>query len=267
MAWGLPGILRFLPKPTVVPDPKIPQTLRLLSPGARVLDVGAGGRRIIPTIVTLDAVAGPDVDIIGDIHKMPIEENSFDCVFCTGTLEHVREPRQAVAEIYRVLKPGGIVHIDVPFIQGYHADPSDYWRFTIDGLKLLCQPFEEIDSGVHIGPSCGLVWVAREWADSWCTNRYLSNFLLALTAYLTAPLKYLDFLMIHSARSHRVASAVYFRGRKPGKCPAEMPLAIASRAEGVNFSSHKEQGTRAGLVPAVSQRGEVATIGPVAVAK
>jgi SAM-dependent methyltransferase len=238
--WGLPGIYRFLPKSTVIPNPKIPETLCLLAPGAKVLDVGAGGRRIIPTIVTFDVVAGTNVDIAGDIHEMPIEDNSFDCVFCTGTLEHVRDPRRAVEEIYRVLKPGGIVHIDVPFIQGYHADPTDYWRFTIDGLKLLCQAFEELDSGVHIGPSCGLVWVAREWADSCCTNRLLSNVLLALMAYLTAPLKYLDFLMIRSARSHRVASAVYFRGRKPRKCPTETPLAVASRARGVNceWSNH-----------------------------
>jgi SAM-dependent methyltransferase len=262
--WGLPGILRFLPKPTITPDPKIPQTLHLLTPGAKVLDVGAGGRRIIPTIVTFDVVSGPDIDIIGDIHEMPIEDSSFDCIFCTGTLEHVREPRRAVEEMYRVLKPGGIIHIDVPFIQGYHADPSDYWRFTIDGLKLLCQAFEEIDSGVHIGPSCGLVWVAREWADSCCTNRVVSNLLLTVMALVTAPLKYLDFLMIRSSRSHRVASAVYFRGRKPRKSPAETALEVPSRC--AHFSSgRKEQG--AGLVPAVSQNGELATVGPAAVSQ
>jgi hypothetical protein len=39
---------------------------------------------------------------------------------------------------------------------GYHADPTDYWRFTLDGLRLLCRYFEELDSGIHIGPSCGL---------------------------------------------------------------------------------------------------------------
>jgi SAM-dependent methyltransferase len=215
VGWGLPGILRFLPKPTVVPTPQIPRTLRLLAPGARILDVGAGGRRITPGVVTFDAFPGPEVDVTGDIHGMPLDDNSFDCVFCTGTLEHVRDPWQAVREIHRVLKPGGIVHIDVPFIQGYHADPTDYWRFTIDGLKLLCQDFEQLDAGVHIGPTCGLVWVAREWADSCCSNKYLSNLFLIAVALITAPLKYLDYLMIRSARSHRVASAVYFRGRKP----------------------------------------------------
>jgi len=165
--------------------------------------------------VTFDAMPGPEVDIVGDIHAMPIDDASFDCVFCTGTLEHVSDPWQAVREIYRVLKPSGMVHIDVPFIQGYHADPTDYWRFTLDGLRLLCRSFEELDAGVHIGPTCGLVWVAREWADSLTGNRYLSNLFLITAALLTAPLKYLDYLAIRSPRSHRVASAVYFRGRKP----------------------------------------------------
>jgi SAM-dependent methyltransferase len=215
VGWGLPGILKYLPSPSVVPRAEIPVTLTMLSPDARILDVGAGGRRIRPGVVTFDAVAQREVDVVGDIHNMPIADESFDCVFCTGTLEHVRDPWQAVREIFRVVNPGGLVHIDVPFIQGYHADPTDYWRFTIDGLRLLCGCFEELASGVHIGPTCGLVWVAREWADSLTTNRYVSNGLLIVVALLTAPLRYLDYLAIRSPRSHRVASAVYFRGRKP----------------------------------------------------
>jgi hypothetical protein len=59
-----------------------------------------------------------------------------------------------------------------------------------------------------------MVWVIREWADSLTSNRYLSTMLLAVAAVVTAPLKYLDYLAIKSSRSHRVASAVFFRGRK-----------------------------------------------------
>jgi len=244
MGWGLPGVLGILPTPTVVPGNEIANTLRRLPPNARILDVGAGGRRIADGITTLDAAPGPGVDVVGDIHDLPLETDSFDCVLCTGTLEHVRDPWRAVRELFRVLKPGGIVHIDVPFIQGYHADPSDYWRFTIDGLDLLCGSFEKISSGVHIGPTCGLVWVAREWADSLSTNRYLSNVLLAGMAIVTAPLKYLDYLVIRSTKSHRVASAVYFRGRKPGTQESPASQEGEKRVAGLNGSRQLTAGHR-----------------------
>jgi SAM-dependent methyltransferase len=187
----------------------------MLPADARVCDVGAGGRRITPNVVAVDAFPGPGVDIVGDIHELPIPDDSMDCVVCTGTFEHIRAPWVAVQELRRILKPGGIVYIDVPFIQGYHRDPVDYWRFTLDGLRLLCQDFEEIDSGTHIGPTCGLIWIIREWANSLTSHRLLSNLLLIPVALLTAPFRYLDYLLIRGERSHHVASAVYFRGRKP----------------------------------------------------
>jgi SAM-dependent methyltransferase len=170
---------------------------------------------LTPQVTTIDAVAAPNVDIVGDIHNLPIKDGSFDCVFCTGTLEHVRDPWQAVRELHRIVRSGGVIHIDVPFIQGYHPDPTDYWRFTLDGLRLLCQDFEELASGTYIGPTCGLIWVAREWANSWSSNPIISNLLLVPVALAAAPLKYLDYFMIRKRRSHHVASAFYYRGKKP----------------------------------------------------
>ena len=160
MGWGLPGILHFLPSPTLVPHNEIGNTLNLVPAEATICDVGAGGRRLTPATITVDAIRAPNVDLIGDIHNLPLNDASVDCVFCTGTLEHVRDPAQAVRELNRILKPGGMVHIDVPFIQGYHPDPTDYWRFTLTGLQLLCSGFDELSSGAYIGPSCGLVWIA-----------------------------------------------------------------------------------------------------------
>jgi SAM-dependent methyltransferase len=221
MGWGLPGILGYLPNPSVVPRPQLPKTLAMLPPGAKVADVGAGGRRITPDVTAVDAFPGPGVDVVGDIHALPIPDDTFDCVVSTGTFEHIRAPWVAVKELHRILKPGGLVYIDVPFMQAYHKDPVDYWRFTLDGLRLLCQDFDELDSGTYIGPTCGLIWVVREYANSLSSNRVLSNLLLIPVALVTAPFRYLDYLLIRGKRSHHVASAVYFRGRKraPGAPP------------------------------------------------
>lgn len=216
MGWGLPGILRYLPQPSLVPRPNLFKTLEGLAPGARILDVGAGGRRITPNVITLDFMPRAGVDIVGDIHQMPIADNSFDCVVCTGTLEHIRDPWQAVREIHRVLRPGGVAYIDVPFMQAYHLDPVDYWRFTIDGLRLLCARFKELEAGVHIGPSCGMYWLLREYFDSCITsNRYIGRSMLIVVAYLLAPIRYLDYILIKNPLAYKMASALFFRGEKP----------------------------------------------------
>ena len=215
MGRSLPGILGYLPQPSIALRKTIEITLASLPPGARLLDVGSGGRIIAPGIITLDAVGYPGVAIVGDVHRLPLADNQFDCVFCTGVLEHIRDPWQVVREIHRVLKPGGTIHLDAPFMQAFHLDPVDYWRFTIDGLRLLCRDFKEVDAGVQVGPSCGVYWILREYLDSCFTNnRYLARLLLVLTAYLLAPMRYLDYWTRRQSESFKVASAFYFRGTK-----------------------------------------------------
>ena len=204
----------------------------MLPSDAVILDVGAGGRRVAENVTTVDAVDAPGVDLVGDIHALPLRDGHADCVVCTGTLEHVADPFQAVRELERVLKHGGIIHIDVPFIQGYHADPCDYWRFTLEGLRLLCRDFDHLSSGVQIGPTCGVVWVLREWANGLSSNRVLSNLCLAPVAVLTAPLRYLDYWLVGARRAHHVASAVYFRGRKAPAAGVEQTRGVAGSGGG-----------------------------------
>ena len=82
--------------------------------------------------------------LMADAHALPLRENSVDFVLCRATLEHLEQPFEAVAEIHRVLKPGGLCHATVPFIFRYHGADNfnDYFRFTHEGLKLLFKGFE-----------------------------------------------------------------------------------------------------------------------------
>jgi len=56
----------------------------------------------------------PIVDIKADICDLPFENNSFDWVLCNHVLEHIQDDRQAMKEIYRVLKPGGLAILQIP---------------------------------------------------------------------------------------------------------------------------------------------------------
>jgi SAM-dependent methyltransferase len=57
----------------------------------------------------MDPVDDFHPDIIGDIHHMPFADNTLEAVICLAVLEHVENPIQAWNEIYRTLKPGGLL--------------------------------------------------------------------------------------------------------------------------------------------------------------
>jgi len=73
------------------------------------------------------------VDIVGDITNMAAEDGGFDGVLCADVLEHIPSPERAIAEIERVLKPGGKLIITCPFAALVHQAPyffsSGYSRF------------------------------------------------------------------------------------------------------------------------------------------
>jgi len=65
--------------------------------------------------ITAD-IESPLAKVKMDIHEMPFDDNRFDVILCNHVLEHVRDDRQALREIKRVLKPGGWAILLVPFI-------------------------------------------------------------------------------------------------------------------------------------------------------
>ncbi|TSC64203.1 MAG: type 11 methyltransferase [Parcubacteria group bacterium Gr01-1014_106] len=96
----------------------------------------------------LDKVPDYRPDIVGDIHHLPLEDDSFDAVICISVLEHVEEPQQAMKEVRRVLKPGGYCFLYVPFLYYYHPMKGyygDFYRFTRDGVRHLVKDFREVE--------------------------------------------------------------------------------------------------------------------------
>ncbi len=77
-------------------------------------------------------------DLMLDVRAMPeLAEAAFDGIYCSGVLEHVDDFRAGLAEITRILRPGGVLLLGLPFRQAIHGAPHDYWRFTEHGIRWL----------------------------------------------------------------------------------------------------------------------------------
>lgn len=90
------------------------------------------------THVGTDIEPGPGVDIVADAHQLDgIAASRFDLIICRSVLEHVERPWLVVQACARVLRPGGHLFIETPQAFPIHGYPSDFWRFTVDGLRIL----------------------------------------------------------------------------------------------------------------------------------
>ena len=114
----------------------------------RLLDVGCGEkpyRSLFAPFVTehvgLDHEdtlhARHAIDLYGFADAIPADAVSFDCILCTAVLEHVEEPARVVAEMHRVLRPGGVVFLTAPLFWHIHEAPRDFYRYTEYGLRYL----------------------------------------------------------------------------------------------------------------------------------
>ena len=107
-----------------------------------VLNAGCGGRDVTPLLVRNGAarVTNCDLDpkipgaIRCDLSAIPLADASFDAVLCNAVLEHVQLPQRVVSELRRLTRPGGVLVLGVPFLQPYHPHPTDFRRYTREGL-------------------------------------------------------------------------------------------------------------------------------------
>ena len=93
--------------------------------------------------IGIDMEEGLRVDIVLDMTKTRDEIDKklggirFGTIFCLSVLEHCEDPFLVANNLTNLLKPGGKICLSVPFALGFHGYPSDYWRFTHEGIKKL----------------------------------------------------------------------------------------------------------------------------------
>jgi uncharacterized protein YbaR (Trm112 family) len=186
-------------------------------PGTLVLNVGGGPTRYSPHEFTLNLEPFHNVDVVGDAHDLPFTDGTFDSVISNAVLEHVGDPEVAIAEMLRVLKPGGYLYAEVPFIFFFHGYPSDYRRYTREGVRRMFQGLADPEIGIAIGPVSALLQTANMVVGMLVPERpvLLRRVANGLFRWLTFGFKYLDKFLIKKERSHVVAGGFWILGRKP----------------------------------------------------
>jgi SAM-dependent methyltransferase len=156
-----------------------------------------------------DIYATPVVQFVADAHSIPVADSSFDGVVIQAVLEHVVDPSAVIAEIHRVLRPGGFVYAETPFLQPVHEGAYDFTRFTESGHRYLFRRFERIDSGPLNASGTQLQLSIDYFFRGVLRSRRAGK--IAKLAVFWLP--YLDRL-ITTSYAVDAASGVYFLGRQ-----------------------------------------------------
>ena len=186
-----------------------------------VLDLGAGTKRYDPRVACVDGGAYANIDLVCDLRALPLREGSAAGIISVAVLEHVPDPAVHVAEMRRVLTPGGRVLCFVPFLQPFHASPHDYQRYTRSGLATLFGGFEDVSVRVGAGPTSSLVWVLQEWLALVLSlgSRRLYRMLVPLM-WVLSPLKLLDLVLARHCEAGVMASGFVVEARKAQSRPS-----------------------------------------------
>lgn len=121
-----------------------------------MLNVGCG-RFPVFGAVNLDRASGPGVDVVWDLDDTPwpFDDETFDRVHGIQVFEHVDNPVGFMCEAWRVLAPGGILHLEVPHYtsRNSYTDPTHRRHCTEETWDYWCAgtPLNSTNGPVYSG--------------------------------------------------------------------------------------------------------------------
>jgi SAM-dependent methyltransferase len=113
----------------------------------RLVDLGCGTvplygayRALVSEVTCVDwsgnEQSAQHLDVAHDLNQpLPLDGNRYDTVILSDVLEHIRKPEALLAEIARILAPGGKLLLNVPFFYWLHEQPHDYFRYSEHALR------------------------------------------------------------------------------------------------------------------------------------
>ena len=103
-----------------------------------------GGSKVTKTDVLSYVAGGAETTIVADLTACPhVPSDTFDCIIFTQTLHLIPDMHAALANLWRALRPGGVLLVTVPAMGRHDTAPGfhhDRWRVTQTGLDCLLEP-------------------------------------------------------------------------------------------------------------------------------
>jgi SAM-dependent methyltransferase len=183
------------------------------------LNLGSADTDLHPRLLCLDVAVSPNVNLVATADRLPLIDGSMACVVSQEVIEHLPDPLAAAREVLRVLRPGGLFYLQVPFIIGFHSGPHDYWRFTHAGVAELLDRagFEAVEIGAAVGAGTSMYRIAVEFAATLAASLWRKLYMPAkgVAAILCAPLRLADFVAPQHSDTNRICAGFYAIARKP----------------------------------------------------
>lgn len=220
----LKRVILWLPEPkyTRFRNLKLFDWMNQNAPGKIVLNLGSGVGQFDHNLskgvkaINLDiSHSVSNLHIIADAHFLPFKGDCFDIVYSIAVLEHVQKPWVVADEICRVLRQGGHVVVELPFLNVIH-DQHDYFRFTRKGIRSLFDEkrFDVVLDQVSAGGGSFISIFLLEYVEQFVPTQYLKGAWHTLMRYPFSYFKHLDRFIARSEKLERTANSFSFIGRK-----------------------------------------------------
>lgn len=204
----------------------------------RLLNLGGkhGGAALAPLrsdprnrCVEVDPMLGPQTGLVADLRALPFAGATFDAVIADAVLEHATDPAAVASEIRRVLRSGGIVYSDLPFLLGVHGGRFDFERFTALAHRRLFAGFAEVESGVSAGPGSALANAIQSFLLSFVTSRRARFAIKTVCRLSLFWIKWLDGPLARRSGASDAALGTYFVGRRSERILTDREIVAAYR--------------------------------------